>query len=40
MRLEWEEANRLAEDRLAWNNFIELVRSMGFLYASKVRTIN
>ena len=23
--LEWEAANRLAEDRLVWNNFIELV---------------
>ena len=33
MGLEWESVNRLAEDRLAWNNFIELVCPMGFLHA-------
>ena len=32
--LEWEAANRLAENRLAWNNFIELVCPMGFLHAN------
>ena len=31
MRLEWEAANRLAEDILAWNNFIELVCPIGIL---------
>ena len=40
MGLEWESANRLAEDRLAWNNFMELVCLMGFLHANLVRTIN
>ena len=33
MGLELEAANRLAEDRLAWNNFIELVCPMEFLHA-------
>ena len=40
MGLEWEAANRLAEDRLAWNNFMKLVWPMGFLHANLVRTIN
>ena len=40
MGLEWEAANRLAKDRLAWNNFMELVCPMGFLHANLVRTIN
>ena len=40
MGLEWEAANRLADDRLAWNNFIELVCPIGFLHANLVRTIN
>ena len=39
MGLEWEAANRLAEDRLVWNNFIEWVSPMGFLHANEVRTI-
>ena len=34
MGLEWEAANCLAEDRLAWNNFIELVCPMRFLHAN------
>ena len=34
MVLEWKAANRLAEDRLAWNNFIELGCPMGFLHAN------
>ena len=34
MRLEWEAANRLAEDRLVWNNFIEWVSPMGLLHAN------
>ena len=34
MGLEWEAANRLAEDRLVWNNFTELVCPMGFLHAN------
>ena len=34
MGLEREAANRLAEDRLAWNNFIELVCPMGFWHAN------
>ena len=34
MGLEWEAANRLPEDRWAWNNFIELVWPMGFLHAN------
>ena len=29
--LEWEAANRLAEDRSAWNNFMELLCPMGIL---------
>ena len=40
MGLEWEAANILAEDRLAWNNFVELVCPMGFLHGNQVRTIN
>ena len=40
MGLELEAANRLAEDRLVRNNFIELVCPMGFLHANLVRTIN
>ena len=40
MGLEWEVATRLAEGRLAWNNFIELVCPMKFLHANKVRTIS
>ena len=40
MGLEWEAANRLAKDRLAWNNFMELVCPMGFLHANLVRTTN
>ena len=31
MGLGWEAANRLAKDRLRWNNFIQLVYPMGFL---------
>ena len=34
MGLEWETANRLAEDRLPWNNFIELSYPIGFLHAN------
>ena len=34
MVLEWEAANCLAGDRLAWNNFIELMCPMGFLHAN------
>ena len=34
MGLEWEAANHLAGDRLAWNNFIELVCPKGFLHAN------
>ena len=34
MGLEWEAANYLAGDRLAWNNFIELMCPMGFLHAN------
>ena len=34
MGLKWEAANRLAEDRLTRNNFIELVCTMGFLHAN------
>ena len=37
--LEWEAANRLAEDGLASNNFMELVCPMGFLHTNLVRTI-
>ena len=40
MGLEWEAANRLVEDRLSWNNFMELLCLMGFLHANLVRTIN
>ena len=40
MGLEWEAANRLAKDRLVWNNFMELVCPMVFLHANLVRTIN
>ena len=32
--LEWEAVNRLADDRLAWNDFIQLVCPMGFLHAN------
>ena len=32
--------NRLAEDRLAWNNFMKLMCPMGFLHANLARTIN
>ena len=34
MEQEWEAANCLAEDRLAWNNFVELVCPMGFLHVN------
>ena len=34
MGLEWEAANRLAEDRLVWSNFIGWVSPMGFLHAN------
>ena len=34
MGLEWESANCLADDRLAWNSFIQLVCPMGFLHAN------
>ena len=34
MGLEREAASCLAEDRLAWNNFIELVCPMEFLHAN------
>ena len=34
MGLEWEAANRLAEDRLVWNKFIEWVSPMEFLHAN------
>ena len=34
MGLEWEAANCLAGDRLAWNNFVELMCPMGFLHAN------
>ena len=34
MGLEWEAANHLAKDRLALNNFIELVCPMRLLHAN------
>ena len=40
MGLEWEAANRLAEDRLAWDIFMNMVCPMGFLHANLTRTIN
>ena len=36
MGLEWKAANHLAEDRLAWNYFMELVCPMGFLHANSL----
>ena len=40
MGLKWKAANRLAEDRLAWNSFIDLVYLMRFLHTNYVCTIS
>ena len=40
MRLEWEAANRLAEDRLTWNNFIELVDVPGGIPTCQLSTLD
>ena len=40
MGLKWKAANRLVEDRLAWNSFIDLVYLMRFLHTNYVCTIS